>query len=356
MKIGSHIIGRGNPCFVIAEAGANFRISENYDENFKHALKLIDIASEGGADAVKFQIYRASKLYVKNAGFADYIGKKKSIYDIIQEMEVPYEWLHKLKKYCDKKDIMFSATPFDMQSADELEKVGMQFYKIASYSLTDFPLLKHVAKKGKPIILSTGTSSFKDIQDAVNYIKKCGNDQIILLQCTAKYPAPLNTINLNVIKTLKEKFDLPVGFSDHSREPFIAPLGAVALGAAVIEKHYTTDNNLPGPDHGFAILPDELKQMVLMIKQMKNALGSGEKKVLNEEKELFDFARHFIYSIKEIKKGEIFTINNIDTLRPGKTQHGLEPKYFEEILGKKALVDIPEQTPIKTEMIDGDLE
>jgi sialic acid synthase SpsE len=352
ISIGKRKIGGSNPCFVIAEAGANFRISEDPEENYKQAITLIDIAADAKADAVKFQVYRASKLYVKDSGCADYIGKKKDIYEIIGEMELPYEWLDKLKEHAEKKGLIFFACPFDPKSADELEKTGVNLYKIASYSITNFPLLKHIAEKGKPIIMSTGASDLKEISEAVQYIKKCGNEQIILMQCTAKYPAPLSTVNLKVIPTLIEKFNIPIGISDHSREPTVAPMGAVALGAKVVEKHFTTDNSLPGPDHGFAILPKELKEMVSMIRKMEEALGDGEKTVSSDEFELHGFARHFIYSIKPIKKGEKFSSDNINTLRSGKQSHGLDPKYYDRIIGRIAEKDIGEQVAITEEMVD----
>ena len=306
---------------------------------------------DAGADAVKFQLYRAGKLYVENPGYADYIGKKKSIYDIIQEMEVPYDWLPKFKKYCDDKNIIFLCTPFDEESANELEKINIQAYKIASYSISHLPLIEHIAKKGKPIILSTGAANVKDIEKAVSAIRKVGNKKIALMQCTAKYPAPLSTINLKVIPGLIKKFNVPIGLSDHSREPIIAPMGAIALGAKIIEKHFTTDNNLPGPDHGFAITPDELKLLVRAIRKLEEALGEESKNIQSEEKELYQFCRRRIYAIKDIKSGETLTTNNIAILRSGKQKRGLEPKHFGEILGKKTKHELGKSHPIKWEDI-----
>ncbi|MCK4589151.1 MAG: N-acetylneuraminate synthase family protein [Nanoarchaeota archaeon] len=352
MKIGNKEINENSPCFIIAEAGANFRISDDPEINLKHALKLIDIAVGAKADAVKFQLYKAEKLYVKKAGKADYIGKEKTINQIIQEMELPYEWLPKLKKYCDEKNIIFLCTPFDEESVDELEKIGIEAYKIASYTISHIPLLKHIAKKGKPMIISTGASNIEDIKKAIKAVKEENNEKIILMQCTAKYPAPLNTINLKVIPDLEKIFDVSVGLSDHSREPWIAPLGAVALGAGVIEKHFTTDNSLPGPDHGFAILPNELKELVNNIRKMEKVLGKEKKEILEDEKELYVFARRHIYTKKNIKKKEILSENNLIILRSGKERKGLEPSRFETIKGKRAAKDIKKDEPLTEEYID----
>jgi N-acetylneuraminate synthase len=271
-------------------------------------------------------------------------------------MEIPYTWLAELKDYCDKKNIIFLCTPFDEQSVDELEKINVMAYKIASYSISHIPLLDYIAKKGKPVILSTGASDIDDIQNAVDSIRKNGNEKIALMQCTAKYPAPLSTINLKVIPKLIESFHVPIGLSDHSREPCIAPLGAVALGASIIEKHFTTDNLLPGPDHAFAILPDELKEMVVAIRKLEEALGRELKVVQQGEKELYKFARRYIYAIKDIEEGEVLNNKNIAVLRSGKQQKGLEPKYFTILLGKKTARRIEKGEPIREEKISGRLQ
>ncbi len=314
-------------------------------------MKLIDIAVETKADAVKFQLYRANKMYVENAGYADYLGQKKSIYDTIRELEVPYDWISKLKTYCDERNIIFLCTPFDEESADELEKVDIQGYKIASYTISHLPLIEHIAKKGKPILLSTGASDIKDIENAISVIRKTENDKIILMQCTAKYPAALKNINLRVIPKLIEKFDVPVGLSDHSREPSIAPMGAVALGAKIIEKHFTTDNNLPGPDHKFAILHYELKVLIENIRKLEETLGNGLKCVQDEEDELYKFARRSIYATIDIDVGGVLTKNNIAVLRSGKQKKGLEPKYFNLLLGKKTSRIIKKGEPIDEQSI-----
>lgn len=309
-------------------------------------MKLIDIAVEAKADAVKFQLYRANKMYVENAGYAEYLGQNKSINEIIKELELPYKWIEQLKTYCDERNIIFLCTPFDEESVEELEKVNIQGYKIASYTISHLPLIEYIAKKGKPILLSTGASDIQDIKYAMKTIRKTGNNKIILLQCTARYPTPLKNINLKVIPKLIKEFNVPIGLSDHSREPSIAPIGAVALGAKIIEKHFTTDNNLPGPDHKFAVLGDELKVLIENIRKVEEALGNELKYVQDEEDELYTFARRSIYATIDIEKGGVLTKNNIAVLRSGKQKKGFEPKYFNFLLGKKTSRIIKKGEPI----------
>lgn len=332
-------IGDGHPCFIIAEAGSN------HNGCFERALALIDVAVEAKADAVKFQTFKANKIYVERAGTADYLESEKSIYQIIKEMEMPEEWIPKLAQYCQTKNIMFLSTPFDEESADVLEEY-MPLYKIASYEMTDIPLIEHIAKKGKPIILSTGTADLAEVQKSVQAISKAGNRNLVLMQCTAKYPTPLDSVNIKSIVTMREKFNIPVGLSDHSREPDVAPMAAVALGADCIEKHFTLSNKLPGPDHKFAIEPKELALMVRKIRQTEKVLGSGEKVTLPVEQELRQFARRSIFSIDHIKRGDIFTKENVAVLRRGKVKASLHPEEYKTILGKNAKRDITKNNSI----------
>jgi len=340
IEIGDKTVGDGHPTFVIAEAGANYHISKDPKINFKHALKLVDIAADAGADSVKFQLYRANKLYSESAGSAGYLGSGKPIYEVIRERELPYEWLGKLASHCDKRGIIFLCSPFDEASADELEGIGISAYKVASYSIDNISFLRHVARKKRPVLLSTGASEINEIKRAVEIIKKEGNSKIAVLQCTAKYPAPLSSVNLRVIPRLKAIFDTPIGLSDHSRDPLIAPLGAVALGANIIEKHYTTDNSLPGPDHTFAVLPEELRDMVRGIRGMEAALGSAEKKVTPEERELQQFAKNFLYAKVGIRDRGVLSEGNVIALRPGTGKRGVSASEIDRVLGKKARRDL----------------
>lgn len=334
VKIGNKLVGQGEKVFIIAEVGSN------HDRKLEQAKELITVASEADADAIKFQTFRAEKLYVKKAGNANYLKTRKSIYKIIKNLEMPYEWILELSEYCRKTGIIFLSTPYDEESADKLEEAGVLAYKISSYNVTHLPFLRYIARKGKPIILSTGASNLGEVREALETIYSQKNEEVILLQCTACYPAPLEHINLKVMGTFKQAFQVPVGISDHSRNPFIVPFAATALGANLIEKHLTLDNSLSGPDHRFAIEPDELKAMTEGIRGVEKALGSSIKEVTDIEKELYRFAKVRIHAIKDVKRGEFLTEKNIAILRSGKMNLGLAPKFWDLILGKKVVKDI----------------
>ena len=336
IKIKNKKIGDNEPCFIIAEAGSN------HNGSLEQAFKLVDVAVDSGADAVKFQTFLAKKMYSKKSKPVTYLkklGVNKTIYKIIEEMEMPPDWLPKLSEYCKSKSIIFLTTPFDEDSADLIEPY-VSAYKIASYELTHIPLLRHIAKKKKPMIVSTGAGTMEEIKEAVRVIKEAGNNNICLMQCTAKYPAPLNTINAMVIKTLNNIFKIPIGLSDHSRNPIFAPLAAMVAGASLIEKHFTLSNKLSGPDHLFALEPDELRHMVSFIRDVEVALGSSKKVLQKVEKELVNY-RRVIFTIRNIKKGEKFTKNNIAVLRKsGELKEGIHSRQFNKILNKKANADV----------------
>lgn len=328
VTIGDKRIGLNNPCFIIAEAGSN------HDGNLLQAFKLIDVAVAAKADAVKFQTFKANKMYTEKAGMLNYIGSKKSIYQVVKDMEMPKEWIHKLANYCKRKKIIFMSTPCDEESVDFLDPFVPAF-KIASYEMTHIPLLKYVSKKGKPIILSTGASNLIEIKKIVKVLRKNFVENLLIMQCTASYPTKLEDMNVMIIPTLKKIFQIPVGLSDHSREPEIAPMAAVALGANIVEKHFTLSNKLPGPDHKFAIEPEELKYMVEKIRMTEKVLGSSKKITLSTENYLRKFARRNIYAIKDINKGEKFSNTNIAVLRRGENKQGLSPDFFDILVGKR---------------------
>ena len=340
VKIGNKVIGENEPIYIIAEAGSN------HNGDFDQAIKLIEAAADAKADAVKFQVFKASRMYPKTAGESDYLNLPKSIYDIISEMEMPFEWLPKLKKACAEKKIEFMSSVFDLESVEALDPF-LNSFKIASYEMTHQPLLAAVGKTAKPVIVSTGASNMSEVARAVGHFYRTDNNSLVLMQCTAAYPAPLDSLNVRTIATMKEQFNIPVGFSDHSRDPLVGPMTAAAIGADVVEKHFTLSNDLPGPDHKFAVEPDELKLMIEKIRMVETALGSPKKRSGEIEQELRDFARRSIFSILDIEKGQVFSRANIDVLRSGKLMPGLEPARFAGIIGKKAKRFIKAETAIK---------
>lgn len=335
MKIGNKSVGEGEPTFIIAEVGSN------HDGKLEQAKKLIDIAAESGADAVKFQTFKADKLFNKITN--------KEIVDKLEILEVHKDWYEELLNYTDKKGLIFLSSAFDEDSADLLDSFGIAAYKVASYELTHIPLLEYIAEKNKPIILSTGMANESEVKEAVECIYSAGNRQVILLHCVSQYPAEPENVNLKSMLALKRIFDCPVGFSDHT-ETIYAPIAAVALGATVIEKHFTLDKSLPGPDHAYALEPDELKQMVTGIREVERMLGTGEIKPADSE--INERAwRRAIYAARDISEGTITTKDMLTIVRPS-PEGSLAPKYLKELLGKRIKKDIKEGDFLTEEMAD----
>lgn len=315
--------------FIIAEAGSNWRTG---DKDFERIETMIKGAKDAGADAIKFQLFKAEDVYAVNAGKADYLGE--DVVELFKFLEIPEAWVEKIARACD--GIEFMASPFSVRELKALDPY-VKRHKIASYENHHIRLLEAAKATNKPLLVSTGTSTLEDIAWTVNFLK--GSD-LTLLQCTAVYPAPARSMNLEAIRSLKEMFHLPVGLSDHSQDPLTAPLGAVAKGATVIEKHFTLDRGLKGPDHKFAITLDELKKLVSSVRELEKMLGNGFKKVEEEESELLHFARRRLQATKAIKKGEKLQEGiNYNILRPGKNRAGLDPSLIKTIEGTAAQVD-----------------
>ena len=331
-----------NHTFIIAEAGSNWK-SGSYEEDLEQAKKLIKIASKAGADAVKFQTYKADTVYAYNAGNSNYLaeqGINKEINEIFEYLSMPYEMISELSQICNDEKIIFMSTPFSVEDAKQIDPF-VSLHKIASFEINHVRLIEFLSKTEKPILISTGASTFDEIDFAVNLIKNNKNNEIGLLQCTSKYPAPIESLNLSAIPKMKERYNIPIGFSDHSVEPLIGPLTAVGLGATIIEKHFTLDKNLPGPDHSFAITPQELELMVKSIRQADKTKGNGKKIILNEEQELLLFAKRRIQAIKDIRNGDILKEGfNFEVLRPGNRIRGLEPRFLDKINGTKSTKDV----------------
>jgi len=340
LDIGGRRIGDGHPCFVIAEAGSN------HNGSLERAHELIDVAAAAGADAVKFQVFRAERLYPKSAGFSDYLQVRKAIYEIIAALEMPLEWIPSLAARCRERGIQFLASAFDEASVDALDPF-VPAYKVASYEMTHYPLLRHVAAKGKPLIVSTGTADLGEVADMVRELREFRDSPLALMQCTAAYPAPLDSLNIRAIATMKAAFGVPVGLSDHSRAAVVGPVAAVGAGANLLEKHFTLSNDLPGPDHRFAVEPAELHAMIESVRQAELALGSGEKAVQGVEQELRSFARRSIFALRPIESGEPLTTDNVAVLRCGKLEPGLAPAALPEILGRRARRPIAAEAAIR---------
>ena len=325
--------GDRKSCFIIAEAGVN----HNGDINI--AKKLVDAAFEAGADAVKFQSFKAENLVTKKAPKADYQKETTgngNQYEMLKKLELSYENHVLLKKYCEDKGIMFISTPFDFESVDLLEKLNIPLYKISSGDLTNVPLLKYIAKLNKSMIVSAGMANLGEVEVAVEAIKNAGNDKIILLHCTSNYPTAYEDVNLNAMITLKNAFNLPIGYSDHTVGVEV-PIAAAAMGAKVIEKHFTLDKQMEGPDHKASLNPEELRKMVDSIRNIEKAFGDGIKKCNKNEENTRQVARKSIVARVNIKKGQTISYENVTFKRPA---NGVSPIFIDEIIGKEAICDI----------------
>lgn len=335
-------LGDSYHSFIIAEAGSNWKCG-SYEEDLARAKELIKKASNAGADAVKFQTFRSKTVYASNAGISQYLsehGINKNINEIFDHLAMPYEMIPELHDYCKNENIMFMSTPFSVKDAKIIDPY-VQIHKVASYEINHIRLLEFLASTNKPILISTGASTYTEIDFAINLVKNKGNNLITLMQCTSKYPCPMESMNLFVIPQMKSKYCIPIGLSDHSMDPIIAPLMAIGLGATVIEKHFTLDRDLPGPDHSFSLMPNELELMIKSIRKADLAKGTGKKEVLKEETELRQYATRSLQTIQNVSKGEIFQEGiNFDVLRPGNRLRGLDARFLTLVNGKRAIRDI----------------
>lgn len=330
---------------IIAEAGVN------HNGSIELAKKLVDVAAEAGVDFVKFQTYKTGRLVSKSAHKANYqkknFGNKEDTqYDMLKRLELSDEMHKELIAYCSQKGISFLSTGFDEDSVDYLEKLGLELFKIPSGEITNKPYLKHIALKKKRVILSTGMANISEIQDALDILISNGltRDLITVLHCNTEYPTPMKDVNLNAMLTIKRELDVNVGYSDHTLGIEV-PIAAVAMGADVIEKHFTLDRKMVGPDHLASLEPDELKQMVIAIRNVELALsGSGEKVASESELKNIVVARRSIVAAKRIQKGEFFTSDNLTVKRPG---NGVSPMLWDEVIGREALRDYEEEDLIE---------
>jgi pseudaminic acid synthase len=344
VKISTRKIGLGYPTYIIAE------MSGNHNQNFQQAVKIVEAAHQAGADAIKLQTYTADTLTIDSDKppfqIQGTLWKGKKLYDLYKEAYTPWDWQPKLQKVATQLGLDFFSTPFDHTAVDFLETLNVPAHKIASFENSDLPLLRKIAQTGKPIIMSTGMATLAEIDESVSAIRTAGNNQIILLKCTSAYPASPEEMNLRTIPHLAEAFNLPVGLSDHTLGHSV-PIAAITLGACVIEKHVTLSRNEPGPDNAFSLEPQEFKAMVEAVRTTEKALGQVHYGISAKEAESRVFRRS-LFVVEDVKSGEYFTAQNIRCIRPGA---GLPPRYYDEMIGRRANRDIPRGTPLSWDLL-----
>ncbi len=341
LSVGSRIVKADNPVFIVAELGIN------HDGLFDRAIDLIDAAADAGAEAAKIQWFKASSMYHRKAGmYMTASGKSVEIFDLMREVEIPFSWINSLVEHALNRGMLVFPTICDLESLDEAEQFEFPAYKVASYEISHIPLLKALGQTGKPVILSTGGARLGDIEEAIEALVVGGSREVGILHCIASYPAPIESVNLGAITTLKSAFPgTVVGFSDHTEEPIRAPVEAVKLGAQIIEKHLTLDRSLPGADHVFALEPRDFGLMVEKVREAEALIRSGDsptfdnvligstsKATLSLEADLRRFAYRTIVAQRDVMPGEILTNANIAVLRSGCSAPGLHPRYFEYLI------------------------
>lgn len=346
-SINNKEIGEDNSIFIVAE------LSANHLHNFENAVKLVKEASRAGVDAIKLQTYTADTITIDcdNEYFQirqDTIWDGRTLHNLYKEAYTPWEWQPKLKKIAEEEGLICFSSPFDKTAVDFLEDMNVPAYKVASFEITDIPLIEYMASKGKPMILATGIATLRDIEEAINACRRMENNKIALLKCTSAYPAPFEDMNLKTIPNLAETFDVIPGLSDHTLG-ISMPIAAAALGAKIIEKHFTLNRADGGPDAAFSLEPDELKSMVKSIREVEKALGEVSYDLTDKMRKSREFSRS-LFVVKDIKKGDFFTEENVRSIRPG---FGMHTKYYNQVLGKSAKTDIKKGTPMGWKLING---
>jgi len=346
IEIEGRRIGPGQPTYVVAE------MSANHNQNFDEAVKIIEAAKEAGADAIKIQTYTPDTLTIDCDSEYFRIGKGtiwegRNLYDLYGEAFTPWEWQPKLKEIAGKLGIHLFSSPFDATAVDFLEEMNVPAYKVASFEIVDLPLMRRIAQTGKPVILSTGMATMAEIDEAVTTIRDTGNDQLALLKCTSAYPAPPGDMNLLSIPDLSRAFGVPAGLSDHTLG-IAVPVAAVALGACIVEKHFTLSRSVSGPDSSFSLEPGEFISMVEAVRTTEKALGGVQYGVSEKESQSRIFRRS-LFVVRDMKAGEMFTTQNVRSIRPG---HGLHTRHLDDILGRCASGDIERGTPLAWDLVE----
>lgn len=340
MKIGSHTINKTSKVFIIAE------LSANHNGNIETAIETIRAAKRAGADCIKLQTYTADTITIdsemKDFLIKDTIWKGRKLYELYKEAYTPWEWHKKLMDVAKEEELICFSSPFDKSAVDFLESLNTPAYKIASFEITDIPLIEYVASKGKPIIFSTGIATIEDIELALDACKRMGNNDIALLKCTSSYPAPIEEANMCMVKDMAERFGVISGVSDHTIGSTV-PLVATCFGAKIIEKHFILDRSIGGPDASFSMNEEEFKSMVIAVREAEKAIGVVDYTLTDKQVKGKDFSRS-LYVVEDVKAGEILTKKNVRSIRPG---FGLHPKYYYEIIGKKIKVDLGKGSRLK---------
>jgi N-acetylneuraminate synthase/N,N'-diacetyllegionaminate synthase len=335
--------------YFIAEAGVN------HDGDLDQARRLVDVAADAGADAVKFQTFAADRLVAPEAPKAAYqeeTDEADTQYEMLERLELPESAHQELIDYCADRDVQFLSTPFDPASADLLDDLDLPAIKLGSGEVDNLPLLRHVAGFGRPMLVSTGMSTLAEVERAVDAVRDAGDPPLALFHCTSAYPAPLEDVNLRAMGTLADRFDVPVGYSDHTTA-VETPAFAVAAGARLVEKHFTLDKTLPGPDHAASLEPAELDRAVSLVRDATTALGSAEKHPTESERENRSVVRKSLHAATGMNEGERFTEDNVSVVRPA---DGLSPADFDALLGRRAARDLAAGEPITADAVEGALD
>jgi pseudaminic acid synthase len=345
IAIGKRRIGRGNSTYCVAE------VSANHNQDYDQAVRIIHAARASGADAVKLQTYTADTMTIASSRKEFRIGggtlwDGRNLHDLYREAWTPWEWQPGLKKVAEDLGMDLFSSAFDSTAVDFLEEMGVPAHKVASFELVDIPLIRKMARTGKPLIMSTGMASVEEIEEALQSAREAGATQIALLKCTSAYPAPAEEMNLRTIPEMARRFGVPVGLSDHTMG-IAAPVAAAALGACIIEKHLTLSRATPGPDSAFSLEPHEFKAMVEAVRTAEKALGEAHFGV-SEKEEASKVFRRSLFVVKDVKRGESFTEANVRSIRPG---HGLHTRHLGEVLGKRAMRDIERGTPLSWDLV-----
>jgi len=345
IEIGTRRIDTYNPVYIVAE------MSANHNQDFEQAVRLLHAAKAAGADAIKLQTYTPDTMTISSDNKCFKIGKGtiwegKNLYELYGEAYTPWEWQPKLKKIANDLGMDLFSTPFDHTAVDFLEKMDVPVYKVASFELVDIPLLRKIAQTGKPIIMSTGMATLAEIDEAVSAIREAGGNQLALLKCTSAYPAPPEEMNLRTILHMAEAFGVPAGLSDHTLGTAV-PVAAVALGACIVEKHFTLSRQDPGPDKAFSLEPHEFKEMVGAMRTVEKAFGKVSYEITEKQKASRVFRRS-LFVVKDMQTGEVFTRENVRSIRPG---NGLHTRYLDKILNRKATKKISKGTPLMWELV-----